>query len=253
MSKTHLFVTDQHAHYEHDNHRATLLSKLIQEVKPDVLIFGGDLVDMPSLSSYDRGKKSFEGRTYRADIESGNEFLDLVFSPLKKAKKKLPYSVFLEGNHEHRIKRAINLQPELDGTIDLFDLNLDENFDEIIEYEGGTPGIINLDGINYAHYFVSGVNGKPIGGERPAYSLLSKQLASCTVGHVHTVDYHVRTTADHRRLHGLVGGCFFDYNSDWAGNTNPLYWRGCIVKSNVENGDYDPHFISLRQLERRYG
>ena len=34
----------------------------IVEKKPDVIINIGDFADMPSLSSYDVGKKSFEGR-----------------------------------------------------------------------------------------------------------------------------------------------------------------------------------------------
>ena len=39
--------------------------------KPDVVVCIGDFADMPSLSSYDVGKKSFEGRRYRDDIQNG--------------------------------------------------------------------------------------------------------------------------------------------------------------------------------------
>lgn len=208
---------------------------------------------MPSLSSYDKGKKSFQGRTYAADLEAGYDFLERVFSPIRAKKKKLPHRVVLEGNHEYRVKRAINLQPELEGTIGFEDFLFKNYFDEVVEYNGSSPGQINIDGINYAHYFISGVNGRPISGEHPAYSLLSKQFASCTVGHVHTVDYHVRTSTDGHRLHGLIGGCFFDYFADWAGEANKLYWRGCIVKRNVSNGGYDPQFISIDQMRKDYG
>ena len=43
------------------------------EKKPDVIVHIGDHWDMPSLSSWDVGKKSFEGRRYVHDVESGIE------------------------------------------------------------------------------------------------------------------------------------------------------------------------------------
>lgn len=253
MSKTHLFVTDQHTHYKHHNKRAEYLGHLINETKPDVVIFGGDLYDMPSLSSYDKGRRSFQGRTYSADVNTGLDFLDRCFSIIRKQKKKLPYFVFLEGNHEHRIAKALDLQPELEGTISFEDLGLNRYFDKIIRYDGGTPGVETIDGISYAHYFVSGVMGRPISGEHPAYSLLSKQFGSCSAGHIHTADYAIRTNSDGSKLHGLLGGCFFDYASDWAGEANRLYWRGCVLKRNVAKGNYDPTFISLDWMKKQYG
>lgn len=253
MSKTHLFVTDQHAHYQHHNKRAEYLGHLINDTKPDTVIFGGDLWDMPSLSSYDKGKKSFQGRTYAADLHAGLDFLDRTFSIIRKQKKKLPRFIFLEGNHENRLKRAINLQPELEGTVSFKDFELDRYFDEVVEYEGGTPGVINIDGICYAHYFVSGVMGRPISGEHPAYSLISKQYTSCSAGHIHTADYAIRTNADGWKLHGLLGGCFQDYDSDYAGEANRLWWRGCVHKRGVTKGNYDPSFISLERLKKEYG
>jgi hypothetical protein len=218
-----------------------------------VVVFGGDLFDFPSLSSYDRGKKAFQGRTYSADVDAGVDFLDRCFFVIRKQKKKLPRFVFLEGNHEHRLKKAIDLSPELDGAISFSDLQLNHYFDDVVEYEGGTPGVVQIDGVSYAHYFVSGVMGRPISGEHPAYSLISKQYSSCSAGHIHTTDYAIRTDATGRKIHGLLGGCFFDYDSDWAGEANRLYWRGCVLKRGVASGDYDPEFISLERLRETYG
>lgn len=253
MSKTHLFVTDVHCHPKHHNKRAEWLGGLINDVKPDVVIVGGDVWDMPSLSSYDKGRKSFQGRTYRADIDAGLDWTDRLFTTVRKAKKKQPRWIYVEGNHEHRINRAIDIQPELEGTIGYADLELERYYDEVVPYVGGTPGVIQVDGVNYAHYFVSGVMGRPISGEHPAYSLISKQYGSCSAGHIHTADYAVRTSSSGRKLHGLLGGCFFDYNSDWAGESNRLYWRGVTIKRGVENGSYDPEFVSIQRLKKVYG
>lgn len=253
MSNVHLVIPDPHAHYKHHNNRADLLGKLIIDLRPDRVICVGDGADMPSLSGYDRGRKSFQGRTYTADIDAWLDFQDRMWHPVKRRKKKLPDSYYLIGNHEERIDRAIQLQPELDGAIGYSDLDLERYWSEIVPYDGRTPGICLVDGVHYAHYFVSGVMGKAISGEKPAYSLLSKQYVSCTQGHVHTLDYCVRTSAHGQKIQGLVCGIFTDHRMDWAGNTQDLWWSGVIIKRNVEGGSYDPQFVSLSALKKEYG
>jgi hypothetical protein len=52
---------------------------------------------------------------------------------------------------------------------------------------------------------------------------------------------------------GLVAGSYFDYQSDWAGTSQTNWWKGVIIKHNVNNGTYDPEFISLEQLRKAYG
>ena len=253
MSKTHLVIPDPHAHPDHDNDRADWIGKLILDLKPDVVVNLGDMWDNPSMAGYDKGKKSFWGNTYHRDIVAGCEFDDRMWSPIRKAKKRLPYSVFLEGNHEFRLKRALEVQPELDGTISFNDFDLNRNYNNIVEYSGNTPGIIEIDGIHYAHYFVSGVMARAISGERPAYGLLTKEFTSCTSGHIHTFDYCVRTNASGRKIMGLVAGVYQDYESSWAGEVNKLWHRGITIKRGVENGCYDMEFVSIERLREVYG
>lgn len=248
----HLIIPDPHAHYQHNNDRALWVSKLIDDVKPDVVIVMGDLWDMPSLSGYDKGKKVFQGRTYRQDIDVGLDFNEKLWHYPKKSKKKQPRKVFLEGNHEERIRRAINMQPELEGAIGYDDLDLNRWYNDTVYYVGGTPGHIRIDGVSYAHYFISGIMGRPLGGEHPAYSHITKLRTSTTAGHSHLLDYCIRKGigGDHM---SLVAGCYFDYNADWAGECNNMYWRGVVIKNDVENGTYNPEFISLNKLQKTYG
>lgn len=252
MSNIHLVIPDPHAHPSYNNDRADYLAKLIIDVRPDVVVNLGDQFDMSSLSGYDKGKRSFVGRSYRADILSGLDFSERLWEPVRETKKRLPYAVYLEGNHEHRIEKALDLNPELSGTIDFKDYGLAKYYDKVVRYDGGTPGIEEIDGVSYAHYFISGVMGRPISGEHPAYSLSTKLGSSVTAGHLHTLDYNVRTDVKANKRHALVAGCYFDYNSDWAGKANDLYWRGVVVKRAVNNGEYDPEFISLDQLRKEY-
>ncbi len=250
---THLVIPDSHAHFQHHNRRAEWLGRLINDRKPDVVVHMGDSADMPSLSSYDRGTKGFQGRTYRADIDAHLDFNDRLWTTVRQAKRKMPKRIFLEGNHEHRIKKAINIQPELEGAISFSDLELDRYYDEIVEYNGRSPGTITVDGITYAHFFISGVLGKSIGGAHPAYSILAKGHGSATAGDLHLLSYEVQTGLGGKRIQGLVAGCYQDYDADWAGNANNLWWRGVVIKRNVSDGNYDPEFISIDQIRKAYG
>jgi hypothetical protein len=253
LSKIHLVIPDSHAHFQHHNKRAEWLGKLINDVKPDVVIHLGDSADMPSLSSYDRGTKGFQGRTYRADIDAHLDFSSRLWDTVRSSKRKLPRRIILEGNHEHRIKKAINIQPEIEGAIFFSDLELDRYYDEVVEYNGRSPGVINIDGINYAHFFISGVMGKAIGGAHPAYSILQKGHGSSTAGDLHLLSYDIQTGIGGKRIQGLVAGCYQDYDADWAGEANKLWWQGVVIKRNVENGNYDPEFISINRIKKNYG
>jgi hypothetical protein len=252
MSRNHLVIGDPHAHFEHDNKRAVWLGHLINDLKPDVVVCLGDTADMPSLSSYDRGKRSFQGRTYQADILAHEDFQGRLWDVVRSSKKRLPLRVTLIGNHEQRIERAIEIQPELEGVISYDDLELERYYDEVIYYEGSTPGVKELDGILYAHYMVSGISNRPISSEHSAYTLLSKHHVSCVVGHSHLFDYCLRTKGDGLKVQGLVAGCYLDWEPSFAGEANKLWWRGICHLKNVDSGRYDLETISLESIKNEY-
>lgn len=249
----HLIIPDCHSLPGKNNKRAELLGKLILDVKPDVVINLGDNWDMPSLCSYDRGTKSFIGRTYKNDVASGVDFNDRLWGTVRAAKKRLPRRVFCIGNHEQRIERAVNTQPELDGIIGYSDLHLGEFYDDVVHYDGSTPGSILIDGVTYAHYLVSGISGRPVSGEHSAYALLAKKYTSCVVGHSHLLDWSVKTRQDGKKIMGLVAGCFQEHLSSFAGEANKLWWKGVCILDNVEDGSYDLKTVSLGTLKRLYG
>lgn len=252
MSKKLLLLPDAHAHPDYPNQRADYVAKLIIDEKPDIVVDIGDTADMTSLANYDKGKRSFAGKSYSADINSHNDFQDRLWAPVKRQKKKMPDRYRFIGNHEERIDRALDLSPELEGTIGYDDLLLDDYYDEVIYYEGNTPGVKVIEGIAFAHYFITGVMGRPVSGEHPAYSLLNKNFKSSIQGHTHILDYCTRTNSDGDKISSVVAGCYTDYDAPWAGSVNRLWWRGVIILDNVEDGQFDLRTISLKNLERTY-
>jgi hypothetical protein len=216
---------------------------------------------MPSLSSYDIGKKSYEGRRYAADIAAGvdararfNRGID-SYNAHQRANKKRTVSVekyALGGNHsEGRIKRVINDSPILEGTIGVHDFQHAEygwNYVPFLE-----P--LQLDGITYQHYFVSGVMGRAIGGESPGLSLIKKTLTSTVCGHSHVFDMAHRTDPHGKSIWGIHAGCFLDKDQfeGYAGPANLLWKRGVLVLYGVKDGDFKSfQWIGVEDLERMY-
>jgi len=248
----HLVIPDAHAHPDFHNDRFEWLGELVADEKPDVVICIGDWADMPSLCTYDKGSKGYEERRYADDVEASVDAQQRFFKPIRRAKRKLPRFIILEGNHEHRIKRAISTNAvQLEGVISPDDLLYRKFGWEYVEYEGSTPGVIEVDGISYAHYFPSGVMGRPIGGVNPAYQLVVKYGTSCTQGHIHTFAYYHRGNTVNE-CSGCVVGVYQDYDSDYAGLANDMWWRGVVVKDNVRDGSYDLRQISLDTIRSKY-
>lgn len=61
-SKRILVIGDTQIKPDVDLSYMTAVGRYIADKQPDVVVHIGDSIDFPSLSSYDKGKKSFEGR-----------------------------------------------------------------------------------------------------------------------------------------------------------------------------------------------
>lgn len=171
------------------------------------IVHVGDHADMESLSSYDKGKKSMEGRRIVADIEAANAAFSRLNAPLKaynakrkKAQRWEPERYITLGNHEHRIVRAAELDAQLDGFLSLDDLNYAEEGWKVIPF----LDVLELDGVAYSHYFYHPNTGRPFSGENLMLRL--KQLGrSFTMGHQQGMNRAHRQVGK-RRHHGLVNG-----------------------------------------------
>ena len=224
-------------------------------IKPDVIIHLGDHWDMESLSSYDRGKKSFEGRRYTEDIKAGNKAMNTLMRPinaeierLRNNKKKIwkPELVFLLGNHEYRIERAVEDDAKLEGLISYDDFNLKRHGWDVVPFL--EPRV--MDGIAYCHYFTSGVMGRPVSS---AQLMLNKKHMSCIMGHVQDRQIAFAKRADGRRMTGLFAGIFYQHDEDYLTPQTNGSWAGVWVLNEVNDGAFDEMPVSINYLRKRYG
>lgn len=223
--------------------------------RPDVIIIMGDWADMPSLSSYDVGTKKAEGRRIKADIDVANEALTRFMAPIKaeierRKRRKIthwdPELEFIEGNHEHRILRAINLDPKLEDLIHPADLKFKESGFTVTPF----LKVRSIDGIAYCHYFASGVMGRPI---TTARALLNKQHMSCFAGHQQGRDIAYAKRADGRQMTAIICGSCYLHDEDFLNAQTNQHFRGVYMLNEVVDGQFDEMPVSLRFLEEKYG
>jgi hypothetical protein len=257
LGKTAVVFTCAHSSPDVSNERYDWLGNFIEDIKPNYVVDLGDGADMSSLNSYDtRYPKAVVAQSYEADIDNYNEAQDRLWGRYALKKKKRPFRIGFEGNHENRIKKAVALDPRIEGGkygISFKHLQTDHWFDEYHEYENSAPAIADYDGVSYAHYFSAGNYGTAISGLHHAYALIQHRHYSSTCGHSHKRGLYFRDSAHPNPLIGLVAGNFKGKKESWAGQSNNEWWSGVIVKRNIENGVYDPEFISMERLKQAYG
>lgn len=223
--------------------------------RPDVIVCIGDWWDMPSLSSYDKGKKTFEGRQYTKDIQAGRDGMALFLAPIREEQERLrrnkeklwkPRMVFTLGNHENRLMRAINDDRKLEGLISYGDLGLQGWGFEVYDF----LEVVVIEGVAFSHYFTSGTMGRPVTSAR---ALLTKKHMSCVMGHVQDRDIAYARRGDGTAMTGIFAGIFYQHDEDYLGEQGNSSWRGIWMLNDVKQGSFDEMPISLEYLRRKYG
>jgi hypothetical protein len=220
------------------------IGKYIGRKRPDVVVHIGDGYDFPSLSSYDKGKKSFEGRRLLADIAAGTKSLELLLAEFPEDYK--PRLVYCLGNHEDRFNRIAENSPEFEGFVGTDTLPLADMGFEV--YPFLTP--CNIEGINFVHYLPNPFSGKPYGGN--ALNQLKHVGCSFVVGHKQCLDIAIRPTLDGRHQIGIINGAAYDFNEPYKGHVGNNHFRGIIMLHEVKDGFGLPMPVSLEYLAERY-
>lgn len=253
---THLIVGDTQCKPNESLDYMLCIGKFIADKQPDVIVHIGDGTDFPSLSSYDKGTKSFEGRRVKADIEAGRMGLDLLTKPMRELQKKQkeqgeevysPRMVYTLGNHEFRIDRLVEFTPELEGIFGTEMLPIAEFGFEVYPYL--KP--VCVDGISYVHFLANPFTGKPYGGT--ALNQLKNVGNSFVVGHKQTLDVAMRPTLDGRMQIGVINGACYPFDEAYKGWQGNSHFRGVTVLHEVKDGFGLPMFLSLDYIMEKYG
>lgn len=248
---SHILIPDVQSKPNVPNHHLRWIGQYIADKRPDVIIQIGDFDDLPSLSSYDKGKLSFEGRRYRKDIDAGKRAMDQLVIPFAGLARYKPRMVLTLGNHEQRIIRAIESIAELEGTISYDDLGYKQYGWEVHDF----LEVVTIDGIAYSHFFPRSGNGRVVQtrtGAPSARAQLIREGRSCTAGHAQGIDIACLPLQG-RLQWGLIAGSCYLHKETYLSAQGNTCWNGVILKQGVKRGTYSPILVDLDYLRNRYG
>lgn len=233
----------------------TWAGKYIVDKQPDVVVHIGDHWDMPSLSGYDKGKRCYEGRTYRADIEAGNRGMDLLMAPLHAynetrkeyhEKRYHPTLEFFLGNHEQRNERTVEMDRMLEGTVGYHNFNLEQHGWNVHEF---LDPVVH-GGVHFAHYFYNPRTGKPYGGQ---VNTMLKQIGfSFVMGHRQGKEQAEMYLSNGEVRRGLIVGSFYQHDEQYLGPQGTNYWRGVVMLHDVGHGNFNLMEVPMGFLRDKY-
>lgn len=225
----------------------TWIGNYIAEKRPDVVVHLGDHWDFPSLSKYEEGTAKAAQQRVKTDVEAGNTALLQLETAIRRGGKFRPKKRLLRGNHENRKERVL----EGAGNV-RFDGCFPEFNDTALGWEVH-PFLkpVNIGGVWFAHYFYQPLSGKPYGGT--CANKLKNIGHSFVMGHVQGLDVATRTLPNGQMQWGLVAGSCYQHDEDYKGPQANGHWRGIVMLHELTEGRFDPMFVSLDYLRRRYG
>lgn len=163
------YVSDIHYPYQ-DEQAVALALHILSDIKPDIMFFGGDIVDCYSVSDFDRDPRR---------VVNFQEEFDSAFKGMKQFRKLAKKAKFLPGNHEARWERTKNRHPFLASLKATEMANLMRLGE--LDIESLVHGEDNKIGeLFYMHGDESGG-----GGVFPARSLYLKEQGNIIFGHYH--------------------------------------------------------------------
>lgn len=230
------------------------IGNYIVSKQPDQIVCLGDFADMASLSSYDIGKRSFEGRRYINDVQATKEAMATLLGPLteyniqakkNKTKQYKPKKVMLYGNHENRIVKAVDNDAKLEGVLKLEDLGYEAMGWETHPF----LEVVVIEGVAFSHYFVTGVAGRPASS---ALAQFRKTNMSCVAGHQQGLQMHIGSRADGAQLTSIIAGSCYEHDEDYMGPQSNRHWRGLLMLHSVHNGEFDVMPVSLDYIKNKY-
>ena len=263
MTKRVLTIGDSHVSAgDTDLDRFSSISKHIVTTRPDIIVMMGDFMTMDCLSAWDRNKRlKMEGRRYANDIAAGQEALSILFKDYDRLNKKLkkqkkrpyrPEIYYLQGNHEERLDRYLEIDPTFQGHVSIYnDLNLADRGISWIPYRT----YLDIDGVGFTHIPHTAMG--PIGSSGLQVSVCKKALqyvdGDVVFGHTHKLEVGHRTMVRGDQSMAINVGNFLSSDGEEYMEGRLSDWWSGIVELEIDSGITGHKATSRKQLEKMYG
>lgn len=242
LGRMHLVIPDVQCRPGVKLAHLTWVGNYIAEKRPDSVICIGDFADLESLSMYDKGTLRGENKRLKRDLQVAREAMDLLTVPFRNLDGYKPELHLTMGNHEERLSRFANEHPYLEEVVGTHMLSYEEWGWKVHPFL--KP--VCIDGIDYCHYFITGESGRPV---TSAAALLRRRARSAVMGHNQKTDIAFQPVTHQWAI--FCGICNL-HDEPYLGPQGNIVRRQILVLHEVEDGRFDPMFVSLRFLEKGY-
>jgi hypothetical protein len=240
LGRMHIVIPDVQAKPGVPLEHLDWVGNYISEKRPDVVVCIGDFADMEALSKYDVGTIRGENKRLQKDLIVAREAMDRLCK--WRGDGYQPEMHLTMGNHEDRLSRFANEHPYLEEVVGTHMLDYERWGWKVHPYL--TP--VKIDGVMYCHYFISGAMGRAVSS---APALLRLQKHSCIMGHNQKTDVAFHPVTHQWAI--FCGVCNL-HDEHYLGAQGNNVRRQILVLHEVEDGKFDPMFVSLKFLEKAY-
>jgi len=201
-----------------------LFLEVQKDVNPVLTILNGDIIDLASLSSHQKGQKVFTG--LQEEVELTNRELDKIRGNVE----------YLYGNHEmrfHSLHKDIDIAklgpPDLTKALKLKERRWKVQTD-------WKNGFVNVGEFRVFHGVYTGAN--------PAKKHVTSLNESCIFNHTHQIDHYYENKFSGHNIGwgGYAKHRAFDYVSDSVKST----WRNGFAVIYVDGKDSFVHQIEMK-------
>jgi hypothetical protein len=230
QSKTGICLFDLH-YPEHDSKCLNITYDITSDLKPDYFILGGDQLDMGCISYFNRGKiKLLENKRIGRDYKGFQKILDKYEGLLPESCEK----VFMIGNHEYRVTRLIEENPQAYEGILEIENNLDLSDWKVIPFNR----IFSIGYLNIIHGIYWNIHHT----KKHLYTYGD----NIYYGHVHnSQSFSIQTPLNNEPKEARSVGCLCNKNPEWK-RERPNDWiNELLVFESLPNGIYFPCVVRI--------
>jgi len=231
-----IVLPDLHVPYQ-DDKTLKAVEKYMTDNTWDYYILLGDFMDLDCISSHNKNNlRQVEGKRIWEDYRIGNSILDRHQKIIKKKNPKAKF-IYIEGNHEYRIERYIDANPQLEGMVEFeIGLNLKERGFKIVRsYTKGDVFKLGKAMFHHGQYIT----------KYHANKMAEAYDGSVFYGHTHDVQQYSRVTfgSDNTTV-GQSLGCLCKYEQSYM-QKRPSKWQHAFGVFSFEKTGHFTYYVPL--------
>lgn len=219
----------------HDKRSLAAVEKFMAAHRWDGYLNIGDFMDFDQISSFNKNNlRAIEGRKILKDYEVGNEILDRHQKIIRKKNPDAKF-VLIEGNHEYRIERYIDANPQVEGLFEVeHGLKLKERgFEWVRNWTNGDMYTVGKANFVHGQYT----------SKYHASKMVDNYGDNIFYGHTHDVQSYARTSRGRNTTQvGQSLGCLCTYELSYI-KKNPSNWQQAFGVFYFTKGGFFSYYI----------